>query len=240
MTSTASDEIVAFSSPPVVEVVAGVAFDALDTEVNALLTAFWKDKLRQEFPTLQQQPPYFPPIEHALPRAALNLAGDFGSAFPSARLWAISPDGNELLQLQPGWFAANWRRVKLDSEYDRWPQRRRAFANWCTALAEYLESEGGKDFPVRQCEVTYVNHIDLAGEKRVHAQASRIFKGLADLEAVSGLEQVALQSSYLMRDRESNRAFGRLHIGIKRCLVRTGSLSATCSNDCTRHASESR
>jgi uncharacterized protein (TIGR04255 family) len=153
-----TDHIVSFTSPPVVEVVAGVSFAGISAEVSVLLAAFWKEHLRHDYPTLQQQPPYSPPVEQlhsGVEPPSFSL--DFSTAFPFARLWALSQDGNELLQLQPGWFACDWRKVKPDDEYDRWPRRRDAFAKTFDHLSRFLLEESVTDLKIQQCEVSYIN-----------------------------------------------------------------------------------
>ncbi|MDX8036572.1 TIGR04255 family protein [Lentzea sp. BCCO 10_0856] len=186
------DHVVTFASPPVVEVVAGVSFVSRSAEVGPLLSAFWKERLRDTFPHVQQQPPYSPRLE--VEQAQLGmLDGDFGATFPWARLWATSHNDDEVLQLQPGWFACNWRKVKPEHEYDRWLQRRASFAKWYEQLAEYLEGEGVSALSVNQCEVTYVNHIYHHDVAKTHAKFDEIFKPV--LAPLTGLPvgQVALQ-----------------------------------------------
>jgi hypothetical protein len=73
MTETAKESIVSFRRPPVVEVVAGVAFEGLGPDAGPLLGAFWKECLRQQFPTLQQQPPYSPPDEQFPPELSAGV-----------------------------------------------------------------------------------------------------------------------------------------------------------------------
>lgn len=158
--SAVTDHIVSFTSPPVVEVVAGVSFTGVNAEAGALLAAFWKENLRHDYPALQQQPPYSPPVEQFRSSVEpLSLSLDFGAVFPFARLWALSQDENELLQLQPGWFACNWRKVNPDDEYDRWPRRRDAFAKTFDHLSQLLVEEGVAEPKIQQCEVSYINHI---------------------------------------------------------------------------------
>ncbi|HEY6663728.1 MAG TPA: hypothetical protein VI036_01260, partial [Propionibacteriaceae bacterium] len=80
------------------------------------------------------------------------------------RLWFVSDNGAELLQVQDNWFAANWRRqfapgVRGGSEpYDRWQARREAFARHWATLSEWISRRGGAAVP-DQYEVTYINHI---------------------------------------------------------------------------------
>src|SRR6185437_11145333 len=98
------ESFVAFSSPPVVEVSAGVVFNDLGSSGHALMSTFWRDVAREDFPVFQLQPPYSPSIEQftgdqpPFPRFAM-LQG-----MPTPRIWAIGDDGQRLLQLQPDWF----------------------------------------------------------------------------------------------------------------------------------------
>jgi uncharacterized protein (TIGR04255 family) len=213
-----TDCIVTFASPPVVEVVAGVAFDGLSAETSALLAAFWKDRLRDKFPSLQQQPPYSPPDER-FPGGGraftfnLNLFNpNLSNAFPAARLWVQSNDGQQLLQLQPGWFACNWRKVDAGQEYDRWPSRRSAFQQYFTELSDYLEREGVGQPKIRQCEVTYINHITPSATWSSHGDFSKIFRIGPPTSGSYPLEQMSAQFQYaLIRD---DLPYGRLHTQI--------------------------
>ncbi len=154
---------VSFRSPPVVEVIAAVAFEGMSQpEVAPLLGAYWRERLREQFPRLEQQPPYFPPTEQ------FPAPGPFGQLHwsvgpPPIRWWALTQDGTQLLQLQPNWFACNWRKVQPHDDYDRWPARRDAFARWYLDLTEFLRSEGLPGPRVIQCEVTYIITSSRAG-----------------------------------------------------------------------------
>ena len=208
-----TDSIVSFTSPPVVEVVAGVAFDGLSTETSALLAAFWKEHLRGNFPSLQQQPPYSAPDERFPGNGrsfSFNL--DLGSAFPAARLWVQSTDGQQLLQLQPGWFACNWRKVNPDNEYDRWQKRRANFRRYFTELSDYLASEGAGQPKIRQCEVTYINHIAPSAAWSKLADFATIFRLSPQPDLPYPLEQVSSQLQFTLT--QDNEPYGRLHVQI--------------------------
>jgi uncharacterized protein (TIGR04255 family) len=208
-----ADSIVSFTSPPVVEVVAGVAFDGLGTETSSLLAAFWKERLRDKFPSLQQQPPYSPPDERFPGDGrpfSFNL--NLSNAFPAARLWVQSSDGQQLLQLQPGWFACNWRKVDAGQEYDRWPNRKAAFQQYFTELSEYLAAEGAGQPKIRQCEVTYINHITPSATWSRHGDFSRIFRIGPQASSPYLLEQMSAQLQYALTQDEL--PYGRLHIQI--------------------------
>lgn len=208
MVQPVSDSIVSFASPPVVEVVAGVAFDGLTSEAGALLAAFWKEQLRQQFPSIQQQPPYSATDEQ-FPFEGRSISLNLFPGLPAARLWAQSSDGQEVLQLQPGWFACNWRKVQSGGEYDRWSSRREAFRRNFIALSDYLSQEGAGQPKVRQCEVTYINHITVSGVWSDHSDIAKVFKISPPLDVSYPLEQVSYQTQFrLERDGEP---FGRLY-----------------------------
>jgi uncharacterized protein (TIGR04255 family) len=215
------DTIVAFRLPPVVEVVAGVAFDARSNEVAPLLAAFWKERLRSAFPAVQQQPPYSPPIEQlddTGSRVPFEFSIDLG--FPSPRLWAMSATGHEVLQLQPGWFACNWRRVKPEDEYDRWAQRRAAFERWFNELVTFMDAEGVKPLQLTQCEVTYINHIRPNSKWEDHGDFSRVFSMVVPDIPAAQPEQLTLQSDHVFQS--DGKRFGRLHVKILPAFERDG------------------
>ncbi len=198
-----------FASPPVVEVVAGVAFDGPGTEASALLSAFWKEHLRQRFPSLLQQPPYTPTDEQ-FPAGGRTISFSLtAGGLPTARLWAGTGDGQEALQLQPGWFACNWRKVQPDQEYDRWPARREAFRRYFSALSDYLAEEGVGQPKVRQCEVTYINHIAPSAAWSSHAEFSEIFKVSIPSDLPYLIEQTSFQTQFILE--YDNVPCGRLY-----------------------------
>lgn len=206
-----TDPIVTFASPPVVEVVAGVVLDGLGSDSGALLGAFWKDRLRQQFPLLQQQPPYSPRDEE-FPPAIGNIAFNFVAGVPVPRLWAQSSDGQELLQLHPGWFACNWRKVQPHDEYDRWGQRREAFRHYFSDLSGYLVEDGSGEPKIRQCEVTYINHIFPSSVWSDHAEFSKIFEVALKTDTPNPLEQVSFQAQFALA--EGGDPYGRLYTKI--------------------------
>jgi uncharacterized protein (TIGR04255 family) len=221
-----TEPIVSFAEPPVVEVVAGVAFENSDPQLAALLAAFWKEHLRTSFPVLEQQPPYSPPSE-AFPSGDFPLGGApnrapmiLGGSFPPARLWAKSSDDHELLQLQPGYFACNWRKVRSGDDYDRWPSRRDEFIKWFTLLNDFLSAEGSSGLKVTQCEVTYINHIRTNNTWAKHSDFSKIFTSGFRSTELYPLEQLTAQVDFLMLD--DGNPYGRVHAKILPALARDG------------------
>lgn len=204
-----SETIVEFTRPPVVEVVAGVALDGLGDEAGPLLAAFWVSRLRQHFPGLQQQPPYNPPLETFSPSSqAGGIAFNIGFT-PAARLWALREGGQELLQLQPEWFACNWRKVQPKDEYDRWSNRLGGFRRWYQELVEFLKANGSTEPRINQCEVTYINHIKSGVGWQSHSQFTKVFNASLGAGGPYPLEQVSAQAQFLLSDGDD--PIGRLY-----------------------------
>ena len=216
-----TDGIVTFTKPPVVEVVAGVALSGLPAEGSALLGAFWKDVLRSRMPHLTVQPPYLPLSEFPTPGAGANLIFGMEQGFPPPRLWASTAAQDELVQLQTGWFACNWRKVQPTDEYDRWSSRRAAFVEHFSAMCEYLAEAGLPTPIVTQCEVTYINHIVAGTRWSSHADAAKILRNPPPGSSVGlPLEQVMTEAQYALLD--GGRPVGRLHLKFQPALARDG------------------
>ena len=170
------------------------------------LAAFWKERLRDHFPAGQQQPPYSPPVEQ-FPSAGQGSGFQFelGVSIPTPRL-LVSRDGEqELLQLQPGWFACNWRKVRPQDEYDHWQRRRDAFERWFTELSDFLAREGVGEPKVTRCEVTYINHVEAGDVWSHHAEFERIFNVSFGAGTPTRLEQVSAQAQFTLDQGRWNR-----------------------------------
>jgi len=216
-----SQLIAEFTDAPIVEVIAGVAFDGLPVDAGPYLAVFWHDHLRQRFPNVQQQPTYTPPREvFGQERHAPGFQFEFGQGLPPTRLWASNPDGQELIQVQPGWFACNWRKVAEDSEYDHWPKRRRALSERFSEFADFLENEGLGTVKLTQCEVTYVNHVRPNSLWATHADAAKIFNVTFPSDPTTTLEQISTEVQVaLSRD---GRQWGRMYIKINPAFAQDG------------------
>lgn len=202
-----------YEHPPVNEVVLAVAFDGTPNLTVAHLGHFWSTRLREALPAVEEQAPYFPPVETFGAPEALTINLQLLSGPPSPRLWARSADGTKLVQLQRGWMAFNWRDAPGSSgEYPRWPSIEEQFLKYYRQLAEFLTNEDlGRPVPT-QCEVTYINNIPSGGAWRDH---SELYKVLSVLKAPAGFlerpETTQVVAAFRMTD-SLGAARGRLHI----------------------------
>jgi uncharacterized protein (TIGR04255 family) len=211
------DELIAhFDAPPVVEVVAGVTFDGLGSNTGPLLSAFWKERLKRDFPKISVQAPYlpgpeqFPAAAHPLGLQLEVMHGPFLN-----RLWAASEDGGELIQLQPGWFACNWRKVKKDDEYDHFGARRDAFLKWYGELSDFLARENEGRLKLTQAEVTYINHIERGTVWVDHSDFEKIFTVSLGPGGTGAGKFEQINATATFRLEHDGVTYGRLYVKLQ-------------------------
>lgn len=207
-----------FRRPPVTEVAAGVTFRALDKLTTPLMVEAWQTKFAKTFPKVQEQPAYIAPAENLeMPEMPPRLALSVELAPPiMPRFWFLSEDQEELLQLQRNWFACNWRKVRPDAEYSRWPSIREAFAQYYGQFLAFCESRNVGSIDVEQTEVTYVNHIEPGSAWDTLAHMDRVLRiiGTHDHELFPvEPEQTVIRLSYRIHD--SRIRGGRLHVSVE-------------------------
>lgn len=203
-----------YDRPPIVEVVASTSFDRLPTQASAVFGAFWKEKLADSFPVIQEQPPHVPPIERfGMSSFAPELRLQLSQQFPSPRFWFLTDTGDELLQLQPDWLSCNWRKVQPDAKYSRWPSRREKFIEFYTLLDQYLIESGIGPLVAQQCEVTYINHIFPDKVWRDHGELHKILRIVNHTGSDTGLEpeQANVNFNFTMSNADGEH-IGRLHL----------------------------
>ena len=138
-----------YKKPPVTEVVSGLVLEPVPKLKVAHLGAFW--------PRIMSE---FPECEHAIPLGLEeSIARDLASgSIPLPRLWFINKNQDELVQLQRDRFYFNWREGPNRSQYSTYDEIYRKFSQHWTLYREFL-AEMGIGLAIRECELTYVNHI---------------------------------------------------------------------------------
>jgi uncharacterized protein (TIGR04255 family) len=211
--SAASGAIHSFKTPPVTEVVLGVSFRAIAGLSVPYLGQLWRENFAEHFPSIEEQPPYVPPVERFDPGGMMpNISLEF-QAVTIPRLWFLTRDGDELLQVQRNWFACNWRKVTPGAAYDRYPPRRAAFEKWFTTLSDFVRhNDLGEIAPV-QCEVTYVNHILSNSAWQNLGQLDRVVKFVNRVKGdfLREPDQVRVNAQYIISNA-SDEPIGRLHL----------------------------
>jgi uncharacterized protein (TIGR04255 family) len=144
-----------YSTPPVLEVVAGVQFSPLAKLQTRHLGGFC-ERARKDFPITRDMPPLFDVPE--------TPSIEFLALPPLRRVFILSEDQNYVMQLQDTRFNFNWKRVKPDDPYPRFGTVFAKFQENWGAFSDYVDFENLGPIIPNRYELTYVNHIELKGQ----------------------------------------------------------------------------
>jgi uncharacterized protein (TIGR04255 family) len=153
-----------FERPPVVEVSIGVQFRPL-FGMRGLALAPLRERWRDQYPKVEEQPPLPPTIEGdsaAMPQLLFNVA-----PLPT-RYWFLNESGTQLVQIQPDRLITNWRAGDQPAEYPRYRQMRTTFENRYSELAQFAGQENLGVLEITQAEVSYVNAIKVPPDELGH------------------------------------------------------------------------
>ncbi len=202
-----SQELPEFNNPPVIETVLGVEFEPLQSFLVPHFGAFLLE-LKDNYNKFRQLPPIPPqlekfegqPVEIPLFQIGYN---------PQIRCLFLNSNEEWRLQVQNNRFLSNWVKTqKIYPSYDETLSRFKT--NW-NKFGLFLEKAKIEKPKIRQCEVTYLNHIEDNAEIE---KLTKIFPLLADkLEGKEFLplpEVIAINTVYRIPQKR-----GRLYIEMK-------------------------
>ncbi len=207
---------VRFDRPPVIEVVCGVQFDDLSAFRLPHVGIFWSS-LRGEFPETAERPPLDPMIEVT---GSPSLRFELVQTPPVPRVWLITANGSNLIQIQRDRFLYNWKRVTEADAYPSYDKVIVEFEAQLERFRKFLASERLGAMVFRQYELTYVNHIakgnglELSGEYRVLIDHQR---NAAESRFLPEPEGFNWRTAYALPDES-----GRLHIHAQSAIRKSG------------------
>jgi uncharacterized protein (TIGR04255 family) len=211
--STAAGEDLTFETPPVFEVVLSVQFEAVPMTA-AHFGLFWAG-VRDRYPSAIEQPP-IEAVEESFQRVQVDKKPTIRvlEKPDTPRMWFLSGDGTELIQLQSNRFVRNWRQNVPGAAYPRYSALRERFARDFLLFVDFVEREGLGDIRPTQVEITYINHVPSAtGEE--HTRPGRHFRigEVPQLFPGDEPEDVRLIARWVMRHED--RPVGRLHVDLR-------------------------
>ena len=151
-------ELPEFGAPPVVEVVLGVQFRPI-FGLRPVELAGLRERWRSDYPLVQEQPPL--PTQIESPRVGPPQVQVVVGPALQSRIWFLNEAQTELVQLQHDRLTVNWRQMRSNIAYPRYPHVRRAFADRFGDLHAFVAEQGMGVLSVVQAEVTYINAIEL-------------------------------------------------------------------------------
>lgn len=118
-----------FRDPPLTEVSFSCQFEALPITAAHLGLAA-AELRRRGFPRLEEHPPLPPVIEDlSTPFRRVEIVVQLAQR--TSRIWCVSENGSDLIQMQPDRFVLNWRKVRQTDAYP-------SFANLSGNFATHL------------------------------------------------------------------------------------------------------
>lgn len=207
-----------FERPPVYETVLGIQFNPLNAFSFPHYGLYWA-AIRGNYPNYEVHPPISPAVEQF--ESGLRKDRKAGIELvpvPDIRTWFLNRDGSLLLQVQKDRFLQNWRKVQDDDVYPHYDQLKPKFFNEWRTFCGFLEDAGIERPMVNQCEVTYVNHIDVELGPRRYGELRKImscWSGESSGDFLSDPESVNFNLRYLLPEN-----MGRLHVTLQPAIRR--------------------
>ena len=207
-----------YDVPPVIEVVCGLQFEALEGFQATAFGLLWQ-RFRSEYPIREQHPPLAQAIERFGEPVAQEPRLEVSNVPPLPRMFFIHQTPCWLLQVQSDRFLHNWRRQQETDVYPHFPEVYKRFWVAWERFREFCRDEKIGAPLVNQLEVTYINHI-VQGEGWAGLETTgQVFPDIGWRTQRSFLpipESVAWKASFAMPE-----AAGRLHASVRHAVRRS-------------------
>lgn len=151
-----------YEHPPVTETVMDVGFAPLQGWGIPHFGLFWQ-RIRSEYPRFEDQPPVALQLERYGEGARQQPPPPFMFIEqPEARCWFFDEGDARLIQVQNDRFIHNWRKVTSADVYPHYEESiRPSFEREWDRFCKYLADEEISPPEIKQCEISYINHIDV-------------------------------------------------------------------------------
>jgi len=209
------DDLPDFRFPPVVEVYLSIQFEPI-VGFDAAVMSTCCSEFAANFPKIRYQQLLAHELEafSASPPAAPAFQFQIGgSPDISVRLALTSADGARLLQIQSDRLVHNWRRQGSETNYPRYESIREAFEGHARTFWGLVARAGLADPVIDQCEISYINRIEVPADSGGYAGADRVFSQLRSTDgrgSLPRLEDLGFRARYVVEDAD-HRPIGRLH-----------------------------
>ncbi|MCP3959201.1 MAG: TIGR04255 family protein [bacterium] len=150
-----------FEAPPLTEVALSVQFDTLDSFSVHHVGLLWQE-YRDRFPVVEQHQTLPSVIERfADSPGQREISLSLVRTAPLPRVWFLGDDGTELVQIQADRFIYNWRKSDGDDQYPRYGSVVARQQEELARFSDFANNHALGPLKPSQCEVTYVNLIEL-------------------------------------------------------------------------------
>lgn len=207
-----------FSNHPLIEVALSVQFEPLIKLTIPEIGLLWQE-YQGRFSTIQQHPELETGIERlGVDAKVAKLPGrELMSTLPSPRIWFLDDSEGEIIQIQSNRFVKNWRKRSDSDEYPRYDQHIRGeFLEDLNGFVSFLSKRDIGDLVPNQCELSYVNHIEVNDVWNKHSELSHIlncWEGEYCQDPEIDVENIQINIRHILKDKEGD-FMGRLHISV--------------------------
>ncbi len=208
-----------YDNPPIIETALGVEFDPLALWEIPHFGLFWHE-IKDDYPKSSVMPPLPSQRERfgAKTRQPSQVEVEL-LLRPEVRCWFSNESQTELIQVQNDRLVLNWRKVTDNNVYPHYENTRPKFEREWGRFCEFVTSQKIGLPDVKQCEVTYVNHIEQGEGWETLADLAGILPcwvGASSEGFLPTPEAIALNAKYLMPQDQ-----GRLYIKLQTAIRHT-------------------
>jgi uncharacterized protein (TIGR04255 family) len=198
-----------YDDPPVTETVVGVRFSPLTPFTTRLFNLYGKS-ISDEYPNVEIREPIARTSEEFGKRPRVSPVEILKGA--NFRCWYIDKTETRLIQFQRDGFFHNWRKIQEDDLYLHYDNTKPTFEKHWLAFCEFLKTQKLMHPAVDQCEVTYINHIEIGRGWESFGELNRVVSCWSGQYSGSFLpdpESVAISVQYVLPEN------GRLHVNVQ-------------------------
>ena len=217
MAGLSSQPLPDYDFPPVIEVVCGMQFKALEGFQATTFGLLWQ-QFKAEYPSCEQQPLLAQVIERFGEPDVEKPPVEVPNMLPLPRIFFVHKTPCWLVQVQSDRFLHNWRKQEEADVYPHFPEVYRGFWSAWERFLQFCRKEDIGVPQINQLEVTYINHI-VQGEGWERLEAiGQVFPDIAWRTKRSFLpapESAVWKTSFIMPEE-----IGRFHVSVRHAIRR--------------------
>ena len=190
-----------FKTPPAIETLLGFYYAPLKGWRTPNFGLFWQD-IRREYPKVEVNPSVAEQglqLELKTEKARLQITGEV-----PVRWRYFHRSGKTLLQIQSDTFIQNWRKENERDPYLHYGRLRPSFERMWERYHKFLLRNNVQSPEVRECEVSYVNHIDRGSSWQTLRDLQDVIAGWSGLTSGNFLpspEVVSMNVIYPIKEK---------------------------------------
>lgn len=204
-----------FETPPIVEFVLGIQFDALAGLSSAHYGQFWDAMGRDQWKGPRDQPPIqetFERFDRKPIAAELKLQLESTPPLPRLTLISNNDEADRLIQFQPTRLHLNWRSVKEKSSYPSYKALIVEFDRVVRLLEQFCRDTNVAPPQINQWEITYVDKFPKGELWKTPSDWGKILPGLFPSDKLTMADGLRMDSRSSNWTLEIEPKVGRLHV----------------------------